>query len=49
MSFTKVETSVNLSKEFTDKAVTGKKSLAKFARKKPHATPKNKPARPRKS
>lgn len=33
--------------EFTDKAVTSKKALAKFARKK--RTPKSKPARPRKS
>lgn len=47
MKYTKVASSSNLLGEFTDKAVTSKKALAKFARKKP--TSKSKPARPRKT
>jgi len=45
---TKVEVSlVGTIKEFTDKAVTSKKALAKFARKK--VTPKGKPTKRRKA
>lgn len=47
MEYTKVEGSSNLLGEFTDKAVTSEKALAKFARKK--TTPKRKPAKPRKT
>jgi hypothetical protein len=47
MKYTKVEGSSNLIGEFTDKAVTSKKALAKFARKK--VTPKGKPTKRRKA
>ncbi len=47
MKYSKVEVSfVGTIKEFTDKAVTSKKALAKFARKK--GTPKAKPTKRRK-
>ena len=47
MAYTKVEGSSNLQFEFKDKAVTSKKALAKFGRKK--TTPKSKPTKPRKT
>jgi hypothetical protein len=47
MKYTKAEGSSNLLGEFTDKAVTSKKALAKFARKK--GPPKGKPTKRRKA
>jgi hypothetical protein len=48
MKYTKVRVSLSGTiNEFTDKAVTSKKALAKFARKK--GTPKGKPTKRRKA